>query len=123
MASVAPPGWPDGVLPPGVPDWERTAANWLLDQCPPDFRGYPALRRHLIVLAWFAVKYLDGSRVAIDSALSEARGVLGELADPETVDAAVETLLRESARLVRVRREAGLVEEAVRGRRFVARLL
>jgi hypothetical protein len=34
----------------------------------------------------------------------------------------VETWQRESARLLGVRRAVGLVEEAVRGRRFVARL-
>ena len=27
---VAPPGWPREVRPPGTPDWERTAAAWLL---------------------------------------------------------------------------------------------
>ena len=27
----APPGWPRGVLAPGVPDWEASAAGWLLD--------------------------------------------------------------------------------------------
>ena len=38
------------------------------------------------------------------------------------VEAAVETWQRESARLLGVRRAVGLVEEALRGRRFVARL-
>jgi hypothetical protein len=54
--------------------------------------------------------------------LSEARTALRDVADPDTVDAAVETWQRESARLLGERRAVGLVEEALRGRRFVARL-
>jgi hypothetical protein len=38
------------------------------------------------------------------------------------VDAAVQTFQLEEARLVGVRRAVGLVEEALRGRRYVARL-
>jgi hypothetical protein len=48
---VAPPGWPREVRPPDAPDWERTAANWLLDLCPPEYRSYPTLRHHVVVLA------------------------------------------------------------------------
>ena len=122
MPAIAPPGWPDAVRPPGAPDWERTAADWLLDVCPPEYRGYAVLRRHLVVLAWFAVRHVDGGRVAIERGLSEARGDLHGLLGPETVDAVVEALQREEARLLRLRREVGLVEQAVRGKRFVARL-
>ena len=52
---VTPPGWPRPVRPPGVPGWEATAAAWLLDICPPEYRSYPVLRRHAVVLARFAV--------------------------------------------------------------------
>jgi hypothetical protein len=44
------------------------------------------------------------------------------VAAPDVVDAAVETWLAEDARLAGVRRSVGLVEEALRGRRYVARL-
>jgi hypothetical protein len=44
------------------------------------------------------------------------------VADADVVDAAVEAWLSEDARLAGVRRAVGLVEEAIRGRRFVARL-
>ena len=49
-----PPGWPSRVRPPGAPDWEVTAVEFLLDCCPSDYRGYPVLRRHPAVLARFA---------------------------------------------------------------------
>jgi hypothetical protein len=44
------------------------------------------------------------------------------VADPETIAAALAAYERECARLVRTQRAVGLVEEALRGRRFRARL-
>jgi hypothetical protein len=119
---VTPPGWPREVRPPDAPDWERTASNWLLDQCPPEFRGYPALRRHAVVLARFAVLHVEACQAGVTRGLSEARAELREVAALDVVDAAVETWLAEQARLSGVRRAVGLVEEALRGRRYVARL-
>jgi hypothetical protein len=119
---VAPPGWPAAVRPPDAPDWERTAVNWLFDICPPDYRAYPALRRHVVVLARFAVLHVEASQAACRRGLSEARAELRDVAELDVVDAAVTTWQAEDARLMRLRREVGLVEEALRGRRFVARL-
>ncbi len=119
---VTPPGWPVQVRPPDAPAWERTAVNWLLDICPPEYRTYPALRRHDVVLARFAVLHVEACRAACQRGLSEARSELRDVATLDVVDAAVETWLAEDARLGGVRRAAGLVEEALRGRRFVARL-
>jgi hypothetical protein len=117
-----PPGWPPQVRPPGAPAWERTAAAWLLDVCPPEYRGYPVLRNHDVVLARFALLHVEGAQAAVRRGLSEARGVLRGVADPDTVDAAVVAWQAEEARLTAERRAVGLVEEALRGRRFVARL-
>jgi hypothetical protein len=118
----APPGWPRRVRPPGAPGWERSAVAWLLDICPPEFRGYPVLRRHDVVLARFAVLHVEACQAAVQRGLSEARGVLRDVADRDTVEGAVETWHAESARLLAERRAVGLVEEALRGKRFVARL-
>jgi hypothetical protein len=117
---VAPPGWPDGVRAPGASDWERTAVNWLLDICPPEYRGYPGLRRHPVVLARFAVLHVEAGQAAVNRGLSEGRGVLRDIAGEVEVAAALEIWQREAARLIGVRRAVGLVEEALRGRRFVA---
>ena len=51
MTAYAPPGWPAEVRPPDAPDWERTAVGWLLDLCPPEYRRFTGLRRHVVVLA------------------------------------------------------------------------
>jgi hypothetical protein len=117
-----PPGWPSQVRPPGAPGWERTAVAWLLDLCPPEYRSYPVLRRHEIVLARFALLHVEGCQTAVRRGLSEARAVLRDVADPDTVDRAVVAWQAEESRLLGERRAVLLVEEALRGRRFVARL-
>ena len=95
---------------------------WLLDICPPEYRSYPVLRRHDVVLARFAVLHVEAGQAAVRRGLSEARGVLRDVCDRDTVERAVETWQAEAARLLAERRAVGLVEEALRGRRFVARL-
>ncbi|MCL8024370.1 hypothetical protein [Nocardioides bruguierae] len=119
---VAPPGWPSQVRPPDAPDWERTAVGWLLDQCPPEFRGYPAVRGHPVVLARFAAMHVEASMEACRRGASRARADLRDVAQLDVVDAAVQSWLAEEARLQGVRRAVGLVEDAIRGRRYVARL-
>ena len=119
---VAPPGWPPQVRPPEAPDWEATAVAWLLDLCPPDYRRYTGLRRHVVVLARFAVLHVEANQAAVRRGLSEVRADLRDVASLEVVDAAVQTFQLEDARLIGVRRAVGLVEEALRGRRYVARL-
>jgi hypothetical protein len=119
---VAPPGWPRGVRPPGAPGWEHTAVAWLLDICPPEYRSYPVLRRHDVVLARFAVLHVEASQAAARRGLSEARAELRDVTEQDTVEAAVETWHAESARLMAERRAVGLVEDALRGKRYVVRL-
>ncbi len=120
--AVVPPGWPAPVRPPGVPGWEGAATSWLLDICPPEYRTYPVLRRHPVVLARFAALHVEAGQAAVRRGLSEARGVLRDVVDPDTVEAALLVCQAEEARLLAERRAVGLVEEALRGRRFVARL-
>ncbi|MGI8646490.1 MAG: hypothetical protein ACR2JD_09260 [Nocardioides sp.] len=119
---IVPPGWPGAVRPPDAPDWERTAVNWLFDICPPDYRAHQALRRHVVVLARFAVLHVEASQAACRRGLSGARADLRDVVGLDVVEAAVQAWQSEDARLGRGRREVGLVEEALRGRRFVARL-
>lgn len=119
---MAPPGWPREVRPPDTPDWEATAASWLLDQCPAEYRRFAGLRRHVVVLARFAVLHVEAQQAATRRGLSEIRGDLKDVAGQAVVEAAVQTFQLEDARLLAVRRAVGLVEEALRGRRYVARM-
>ena len=117
-----PPGWPAAVRPPEAPEWEASAVAWLLDRCPPEYRGYSGLRRHPVVLARFTVLHVEAMQQASRRGVSEARTVLRDFADTEVVERAIATWQLETERLAVLRREAGLVEEALRGRRFHPRL-
>jgi hypothetical protein len=119
---VAPPGWPAAVRPPGAPDWERTAVGWLFDQCPADYRAHEVLRRHPVVLARFAAHHVAGAVEAARRGLARARDELRDVAEPEVIQAAVQAYEREGARLARTLRAVDLVEQALRGHRFRARL-
>lgn len=117
-----PPGWPEAVYPPGAPDWEATAVAFLLDCCPPDYRMYPVLRRHPVVLARFAAEYVEGQYRASQSGLSQVRASLADYVDPPVIESAAEAWQSETAQLVRTRRAVALVEEALRGRIFIRKL-
>lgn len=117
-----PPGWPARVRPPGSPDWEATAAAYLLDCCPSDYRGYPVLRRHPVVLARFAADFVDSQLRASREGLAQIRVALADQVDPAVVQEAADAVAEQAARLARVRREVGLVEEALRGAVFVRKL-
>ena len=119
---VVPPGWPPAVRPPDAPRWELTAESWLLDLCPPEYRSYATLRRHVVVLARFALLHVEAMQAACKRGLSEARSELRDVAPADVVDEALETWFVEDARLSAVRREVGLVEDALRGTRYRARL-
>jgi hypothetical protein len=122
MTAFAPAGWPDGVRPPGAPDWEATAVTFLFDCCPADFRAYPVLRRHPLVLARFAGRFVAGQARAAQEGLAEIRPSLQGLVGAEVVESAAQAWLEQSARLVRTARAVGLVEEALRGQVFRPRL-
>jgi hypothetical protein len=122
MSAVVPPGWPEPVRPPGAPEWERSAVAWLFDLCPPDYRAYDVLRRHPQVLARFAARHVQAGVEAAREGLATVRDDLRDVVPTETVSAAVAAYEREGARLMAARRAVALVEEALRGGRFVQKL-
>ena len=117
-----PPGWPESVRPPGAPDWEATAVAYLLDRCPADYRGYPVLRRHPVVLARFAAQFVEGQLRTSQAGLSGVRSSLDELVAPQVLESAAQAWQEQTAQLIRVRRAVALVEEALRGKVFIRRL-
>lgn len=121
-AIYVPAGWPEEVRPPGAPDWEQTAVAYLLDCCPADYRAYPVMRRHPIVLARFAAEFVESQLRASKDHLSEIRADLREYVPPEVVQSAADACQQETAHLVRVRRAVALVEESLRGKVFIRKL-
>jgi hypothetical protein len=122
MSAHTPPGWPSTVPPPGTPDWEQAAAEWLIDLCPADFRGYPVLRRHPLALAWLAGRHVDSSRQAMATALSRGRAELSESLAPGVVDQVLQTVEREQGRLLAAARAVALIEQSLRGHRHIPRM-
>lgn len=121
-SGAVPPGWPAQVRPPGAPHWERSAVGWLLDLCPPEYRGYPVVGRHPALLAWLAAHHVDGQLQATRRALAAARADLAGVLAPPALAEAVEVVEAEEARLVAARRALALVGDALRGVRYVPRL-
>ena len=119
---VAPAGWPGEVRPPGVPGWERSAVAWLLDLAPPDYRGYSVLTGHPVALAVVVGHHVEAQRSGARTALAGARRELSDAIPPPALDALLEALAQEEARLAAAHRGVGLVEQALRGRRFAPRL-
>jgi len=117
-----PPGWPPQVRPAGAPEWERSATSWLLDQCPPEYRGHPVVVRHPLVLAWLAGHHLTAGAEAVRRALAQARAELGADVPAQTLTALLEALEAERVRLIAARRGVALLTEALRGHRYVPRL-
>jgi hypothetical protein len=117
-----PPGWPAEVLPPGNPDWEISATAWLLDAVPPDYRAYGVLRRHPIALARMARHHVRAAVEAARSGYREAAVDFKEHLPPHVIEAVLEVYRREGPRLVRLADSIDLVERALRGEQFVARL-
>jgi len=117
-----PPGWPAEVLPPAAPDWQRSAIGWLFDLCPPDYRAHEVLRRHPVVLARFAAGHVRAGVDAARAGLATVRAELRDVVPAEALDGAVAAYEREGARLVATARAVALVDAALRGERYVARL-
>ena len=117
-----PPGWPASVRPPGAPGWLKSATAFLLDCCPAEYRGYPVVLRHPVVLARFARQFVAGQLASTRDNLAGSRPDLSGLVDTSTADAVVGVLQQEEARLVRVARAVELVEQALRDVRFVPKL-
>ena len=117
-----PPGWPAVVRPPGSQGWVRTATSYLLDCCPPDYRGYPVLLKHPVVLARFARQFVSSQLMATQANLAGARPDLMDWVETATVEAAVAVLQAEEARMVRQVRAVSLVEQALRDVRFTPKL-
>lgn len=117
-----PPGWPSAVRPLGTPGWERTAAAWLLDQCPADYRAHPAWQRHPVALAWVAGLHVESQLEAMRAAYRRVRVELAEQLTPEAVEQVKHALETEGLRLRSVQRGISLVGDALRGEVYVPRL-
>ncbi len=95
---------------------------WLLDQCPADYRSYPALRRHPAALAWLAQLHLESQLEAMRSAYRTVRVDLAEAVPAGSVPELLVCLEQEGLRLRAAARSVTLLREALAGGVFIPRL-
>ena len=112
-----PPGWPPEVNPPGIQDWETTAAAWLLDLVP-EYRQHAAVRRHPVILAFIARHVIAGAVQGARQGYRATRTELGDLVPPHAIDAALRAWRAEGERLAATACAVDLVERALRGETF-----
>jgi hypothetical protein len=120
--SVPPPGWPRHLAPPGTPGWERGAARWLYEFCPPEYRAHRVLARHPRLLARLATHHADAAVRAARRGYATARTELDGRMPPEAVDELLTRYAAEGPRLVAQARSVRLVSEALAGTRWRPRL-
>lgn len=122
MAGYAPPGWPEGVHPPGSEGFERTAVAWLLDVVPPDYRLHGVLRRHPVALAALARHHLNACVQGAREGYRMARTELGGALPAHGLEAVLAVYRSEGRRLVAAAQAADLLSRALRGEDFSVRL-
>jgi len=110
------------VPPPEAAGWQVPAASWLLDHCPPDYRGYAGWRKNPIALAWVAVRHIDAQLEAMRQAYREVRVDLGDLVSPQALAQIQSDLEQEGPRLRASARGARLLYDAFQGKRYIPRL-
>lgn len=96
--------------------------GWLLDQCPADYRRYAGWQKHPVALAWLTERHVAGQVEVMRQAYRDVRVQVGPQLTPEGLAEVMTAIEAEGLRLVAVRRAAGLVHEALEGKRFVPRL-
>jgi hypothetical protein len=110
------------VHPPGSEDFESTAAGWLLDVVPPDYRLHGVLRRYPVALAALARYHsracVEGARQGYRTARTELAGVL----PPHAIDTVLAAYRKEGARLAATAEAVDLVERALRGEVFTPKM-
>lgn len=114
MTAELPPGWPDGVLPPGSPDFEAAAVAWLLDVVPPDYRLHGVLRRHPIALAALARHHIKACVQGAREGYRTTRSELGGTLPPHTLDEVLAAYQSEGQRLVATATAVELIAKALR---------
>ena len=80
------------------------------------------LRRYPVILARLGMLHAEASVAAARKAYAGARRDLAGLVPPQAIEETLVSLSREGAVLAARAREAGLVEEALQGRRWRAKL-
>jgi hypothetical protein len=107
------------VHPPGSPEFERSAVQWLLGVIPQDYLLHGVLKRHPIALATLARHHLSACVDGARNGYRTTRSELGAHLPPAAIEAVLTAYRSEGMRLAEAARAADLVERALRGEVFV----
>lgn len=91
--------WPIHLPPPGAPQWQRHAVNWLLDLCPAEYRSYRVLTRHPLALAHLARSHVLAQLKASEQSCATLRARVGERFDAHIVEEVLAAVHQERTRL------------------------
>jgi len=107
---------------PEDPAFTERAVAWLLDIGPAEWRTSSILREQPVLLAFRAHADVCARVEGARTAYSSARADLRDTVTPPALEGFLAALEAEGAALLALEREVGLVEEALRGRRWRPRL-
>lgn len=121
-----PTGWPDRVDPPGRHGgtWEQSAAKWLFEQVPGEWRdgrNGRQYRQHPLMLARDALYLVNGQLNGLREAYRKARVELADHFQPEQIEEQLEMYAEEGKRLEALHQQVQLVYDALSGVRWVPR--
>jgi hypothetical protein len=102
--------------------WEQRAVAWLLDLCPHEYRGYPVLQRHPLLVVRLAARHVAAQQAGIATAVAQLRADLAGYLPGPVVTEGLDVLEAERHRLDGAAHAVTLVERALRGQVFVPRL-
>lgn len=117
---MTPPGWPAEVSDPDAEDFTDSAVRWLWDIGAIPRRPDSPWQRHPSAFAFRVLEDVEARLTGARTAYARARQSVG--VDGVELDALLTEIEAEGAVLQRWRREAGLVAEALAGRRWNQRL-
>jgi hypothetical protein len=105
-------GWPHDLAPPGTDEFRAGVATWLLDRGPAELRTSP-VRTLPLALGRIVAHHVDACLDGTRRAYAKARVELGEFLPPDQLAVVQSALEAEGARLLTMRREVTLVDEAL----------
>lgn len=96
--------------------------GWLLDLCPHEYRGYPVLQRHPLLVVRLAARHVAAQQAGLVTAVAQLRADLAGYLPEPVVTEGIDVLKAERLRLHAAGHALMLVEQALRGQVFVEKL-
>lgn len=112
-ASGRPSDWPAQVRPPGTPRWQASAAEFLLEALPPDYRSHEVFRHNPRVLAWTAACHVAYALAALRQNYRTAAVDLKPHLAPHVIEQVLDTHRVEGRRLTALAASIAAVGQAL----------